>query len=212
MPDASVLSDDPELATVNRESIKLAFIAMLQHLPPRQRAVLIMREVLCWKAEEVAALLETTVASVNSALQRARATLGSDHIDLNDPTPPADERDRALLASYLDAFERYDMDSMRELLRDDAILSMPPYEMWMRGPAEIARWMLGPGAECRGSRLVPVAANGTGGFGQYRVQPDGSFAPWSLQVIELRDGKISGINAFLDTATLFPLFGLPDRL
>ena len=165
VPEASVLTDDPEQAAVNRESIKLAFIAMLQHLPPRQRAVLIIREVLCWHAEEVAALLETTVASVNSALQRARATLGGEHIDLTDPTPPADARDQALLDSYLDAFERYDMDSLRALLRDDATMSMPPYDLWLQGRDEIERWLLGPGAECRDSRLVPVAANGSLAYG-----------------------------------------------
>jgi RNA polymerase sigma-70 factor, ECF subfamily len=212
VPDASVLTNDPEQAAVNRESIKLAFIAMLQHLPPRQRAVLIMREVLCWRAEEVAALLETTVASVNSALQRARATLGGEHIDLTDPTPPADARDQALLDSYLDAFERYDMDSLRALLRDDATMSMPPYDLWLQGRDEIERWLLGPGAECRDSRLVPVAANGSLAYGQYRRQPDGSYTPWSLMVLETDDdGAVVGINSFLDTARLFPLFGLPPR-
>ena len=210
VPDASVLTNDPEQAAVDRESIKLAFIAMLQHLPPRQRAVLIMREVLCWRAEEVAALLETTVASVNSALQRARATLGGEHIDLTDPTPLADARDQALLDSYLDAFERYDMDSLTALLRDDATMSMPPYDLWLQGRDEIERWLLGPGAECRDSRLVPVAANGSLAYGQYRRQPDGSYTPWSLMVLETDDaGAVVGINSFLDTARLFPLFGLP---
>jgi RNA polymerase sigma-70 factor, ECF subfamily len=185
---------------------------MLQHLPPRQRAVLIMREVLCWKAEEVAALLETSVASVNSALQRARATLGSAHIDLSNPAEPTEAREQELLAGYLDAFERYDMDSMRTLLRDDVIMSMPPYDLWLQGPDQVEGWLLGMGIECRGSRLVPVSANGTIGYGQYRRHPDGSHRPWALQVIETRDGKVAGINSFLDTAALFPLFGLPDRL
>ena len=188
VPDASVLTNDPEQAAVNRESIKLAFIAMLQHLPPRQRAVLIMREVLCWRAEEV----------------------GGEHIDLTDPTPPADAREQALLDSYLDAFERYDMDSLRALLRDDATMSMPPYDLWLQGRDEIERWLLGPGAECRDSRLVPVAANGSLAYGQYRRQPDGSYTPWSLMVLETDDaGAVVGINSFLDTAQLFPLFGLP---
>jgi RNA polymerase sigma-70 factor (ECF subfamily) len=230
IPDSRVLpaDGDPAEAAVLRETINLAFVATLQHLPPRQRAVLILREVLQWKATEVAALLETTVASVNSALQRARATLADRRTTLTDgpvdgaiPTssPPADaaqpmdDAHQALLARYVDAFERYDVQALVSLLHEDATLSMPPYDLWLQGPVEISRWMLGTGAGCRGSRLIPTSANGLPTFGQYRSSgPGAGHQPWSLQVIEVSAGRVSGINAFLDTASLFPLFGLPARL
>ena len=214
IPDGRVLleSGDPADLTVQRESIRLAFVATLQHLPPRQRAVLILREVLQWQASEVAELLETTVASVNSALQRARATLASRDVAAADPPPPMDDDQRALLARYVDAFERYDMDSLTSLLHEDATWNMPPYELWLQTHRDIRKWCLGPGIGCRGSRLIPTVANGSPAFGQYKPSPDGGLEPWSLQVLELSEGAISGITFFLDTATLFPLFGLPPRL
>jgi RNA polymerase sigma-70 factor (ECF subfamily) len=214
MPDGRVLADagDPAELAVNREAVRLAFIAALQHLPPRQRAVLILREVLRWKATEVAELLDTTVASVNSALQRARSTLASTDSAVPESFQPDDDAQRALLARYVDAFERYDLDALVALLHEDATQNMPPYELWLRGPTEISRWMLGPGIGCRGSRLVPTVANGVPAFGQYRASgPGGSFEPWSLQVLEIADGRIAGLTFFLDTARLFPLFGLPPR-
>jgi RNA polymerase sigma-70 factor, ECF subfamily len=205
--------DDPADLIVSRESIRLAFVAALQHLPPRQRAVLILREVLNWKASEVAELLGGTVASVNSALQRARATLAASDLSDTDATDPLDDAHRDLLDRYVDAFERYDMESLTSLLHEDATLSMPPYGLWMRGHADISGWMLGTGMGCRGSRLVPTWSNGTPAFGQYRPSgPGGSHEPWALQVIEVSDGRIVGINSFLDTANLFPMFGLPERL
>jgi len=220
MPDGRVLpeSADPAEAAVLRETVQLAFMAVLQHLPPRQRAVLILREVLQWRASEVADLLDTTVASVNSALQRARATLAEQRPEQSGPLRTGDrsgldDSDEALLASYLDAFERYDIEALVLLLRADATLSMPPYGLWMQGPVEIGRWMLGPGAECLGSRLIPTRANSSPAFGQYRASgPNGEHEPWALQVLEIVDGRITAINAFLDTAHLFPLFGLPARL
>ena len=190
----------------------LAFVAALQHLPSRQRAVLILREVLRWKASEVAELLETSVASVNSALQRARSTLETIDVNDSETLQPKDEAQRALLERYVDAFERYDMDSLTSLLREDATWSMPPYEMWLQTHDDIRRWCLGPGIGCRGSRLIPVEANGSPAFGQYKPAPDGSLEPWSLQVLEISDGEIAGISFFLDTERLFPLFGLPPRL
>ncbi|MPZ86895.1 MAG: sigma-70 family RNA polymerase sigma factor [Nitriliruptorales bacterium] len=213
IPDSRVLSaDDPADLAVSRETVRLAFVAALAHLPPRQRAVLILREVLRWKATEVAELLDTTVASVNSALQRARATLAAREIAATDPSQPMDDAQRALLARYVDAFERYDLDSLTSLLAEDATLSMPPYQLWLRGLVEIRRWLLGPGAECRGSRLVPTVANGSPAFGQYRPSgAGGSYEPWALQVVEVSAGRIIGLNSFLDTARLFPLFGLPPR-
>lgn len=192
--------------------MRLAFVAALQHLAPRQRAVLILREVLAWKAAEVAELLDTTVASVNSALQRARATLAAAAPATTDPARPLDEEQRALLGRYVAAFESYDLDALTSLLHEDATLSMPPFGLWLRGPADIRAWMLGIGAGCRGSRLVPVTANGTPGFGQYRPRPGGGHEPWALQVIEISQGRITGLNSFLDTERLFPLFGLPARL
>jgi RNA polymerase sigma-70 factor (ECF subfamily) len=202
---------DPAELAESRETVRLAFVAALQHLPPKQRAVLILREVLRWKASEVAELLETTVASVNSALQRARATMES--ADLTSETlRPMDEEQRALLGRYVDAFERYDMDSLTALLREDATWSMPPHDLWLQTHDDIVRWCLGPGIGCMGSRLVPVEANGSPGFGQYKPAPDGGLEPWSLQVLEISNGRIAGISFFLDTERLFPLFGLPPRL
>jgi RNA polymerase sigma-70 factor, ECF subfamily len=211
IPDGRVVAteNDPAELAVTRESIRLAFVAALQHLPPRQRAVLILREVLRWQATEVAELLDTTVASVNSALQRARATLESSGVSDTDAATPLDDEQRALLARYVDAFERYDLDSLVALLAEDVRQSMPPYELWLVGAEEVRAWMLGPGIECRGSRLVPTVANGAPAFGQYRPSgPNGSFEPWSLHVLEIVDGEIVGLNFFLDTS-LFPLFGLP---
>ncbi len=215
IPDGHVLpaGGDPADLAVARESIRLAFVAALQHLPPRQRAVLILREVLHWKANEVAELLDTSAASVNSALQRARSTLAASNLSATDPPEPLDDERRALLARYVDAFERYDMDALTSLLREDATWSMPPYDLWLQTHLDIRHWCLGPGVGCRGSRLVPTVANGSPAFGQYKPGgPDGSLQPWSLQVLELSDGRISGITFFLDTARFFPLFGLPARL
>jgi RNA polymerase sigma-70 factor (ECF subfamily) len=214
VPDGRVVpgDGDPAEAAELRDSIRLAFVAALQHLPPRQRAVLILREVLRWKASEVAELLDTSVASVNSALQRARATLAASGVSADRPAEPMDASKRALLARYVDAFERYDLDALTSLLREDASWSMPPYALWLRTHDDIKRWCLGPGIACRDSRLVPTVANGSPAFGQYKPSPDGGRAPWSLQVLEISDGVISGITFFLDTARLFPLFDLPPRL
>jgi RNA polymerase sigma-70 factor (ECF subfamily) len=211
IPDSRVLSDssDPAELAASRETLRLAFVAALQHLPARQRAVLILREVLRWKAAEVAELLDTSVQSVNSALQRARATLATTNPAPTDAVEPMDEEQRSLLARYVDAFERYDMDSLVELLHEDATLSMPPYSMWLRGHEAYRAWLLGPGNGCRGSRLVPLVANGAPAFAQYRPSgPGGSYEPFALQVLEISDGRIVGMNAFLDTESLFPLFGV----
>jgi RNA polymerase sigma-70 factor (ECF subfamily) len=213
IPDGLVALDgDPADVAVARESIRLAFVAALQHLPPRQRAVLIFCEVLRWKATEVAELLETSVASVNSALQRARATL--EQSDVGAGTPVLDDGDRELLARYVDAFERYDMDALTSLIKEDATQSMPPIELWLSGREHILRFWFSQGIGCAGSRMVPtIGANGMPAFGQYKPSETGSgYDPWSLQVIELRDGGIGRLTMFLDTATLFPLFGLPAHL
>jgi len=214
VPDARVVptGGDPAEVAVARESVRLAFVAALQRLPPRQRAVLILREVLRWKAEEVAELLDTTVASVNSALQRARATLGAAKSDGAPPADPLDDAHAALLARYVEAFERYDMDALTALLREDATWNMPPYDLWLQTHDDIVAWCLGPGIGCRGSRLVPTMANGSPAFGQYKPAPGGGFEPWSVQVLELSGGEITGITFFLDTARFFPLFGLPLHL
>jgi RNA polymerase sigma-70 factor (ECF subfamily) len=203
---------DPAEVAESRESIRLAFVAALQHLPPRQRAVLILREVLRWRASEVAELLETTVASVNSALQRARAALARTDADSR-PARPMDQAERDMLARYVDAFERYDMDALTALLRQDATWSMPPYELWLRGHRDVRNWCLGSGIGCRGSRLVPTSANGSPAFGQYKPgEVEGVLEPWSLQVLESSGDRIDGITFFLDTERWFPLFGLPPRL
>jgi RNA polymerase sigma-70 factor, ECF subfamily len=214
-PDGMVLPsvDGPAEQAEQRESVRLAFVAALQHLPPRQRAVLILRDVLRWPAAEVAELLETSVAGVNSALQRARATVddrGPVESDVLDPLDPVQQE---LLARYLDAFERYDMTALRALLHEDATQSMPPFDLWLRGRDEVIGWMAGPGAECEGSRLIPTVANGMPTFAQYRRAASGDgHEPWALQVLEIRDGRVVGQNSFLETARLFPLFGLPARL
>ncbi len=214
MPDGRVVPEDADPAEVaaRRETVRLAFVSALQHLPPRQRAVLILREVLEWHANEVAELLGTTVASVNSALQRARATLAAANVTESDVYAPLNDEQRDLLKRYVDAFERYDLESLTSLLREDATLSMPPFDLWLRGHAEIQAWMLGTGNGCRGSRLVPTVANGSPAFGQYRPAADGGHEPWALQVVEISGGRIVGLNNFLDTDRWFPLFGLPPRL
>jgi RNA polymerase sigma-70 factor (ECF subfamily) len=201
---------DPAEVAVARDSIRLAFVAALQHLPARQRATLILCEVLRWKATEAAELLNTSVAAVNSSLQRARATMASVEADESPAAVGPDQRD--LLARYVDAFERYDIDSLVHLLHEDAVQSMPPFAMWLRGSGDIGRFMLGPGAGCRGSRLIPKAANGCPAFGHYKPDPAGGYTPWALQVVEISGDRIAGLNFFLDTKRLFPAFGLPPRL
>ncbi|MFE2527353.1 sigma-70 family RNA polymerase sigma factor [Streptomyces sp. NPDC059382] len=216
VPDGRVLPQtaDPAEMALAKESVRLAFVAALQHLPAKQRAVLILREVLAWKADEVATLLETTVASVNSALQRARATLAGQGIRESDPADPLDADQARLLEQYLSAFEAYDITRLTTLLHEDAVLSMPPFDLWLRGHEDIAAWHLNQGIGCKGSRLIATTANGMPAFGQYRPREDGrpGHEPWALQVLEISDGKIVGLNAFLDTARWFPLFGLPQQL
>lgn len=214
IPDDRVVPSggDPAETAIARESVRLAFMAALQHLPPRQRAVLILREVLRWQASEVAALLDTTVASVNSALQRARATLEARGVSADAPAGPVDEDAQQLLGRYVDAFERYDMDALTALLREDATWNMPPYDLWLQTHDDIVRWCLGPGIGCRGSRLIPTMANGSPAFAQYKPDPEGGWEPWSLQVLELDGDRIRGITFFLDTGRWFPLFGMPPRL
>ncbi|MGY1740114.1 MULTISPECIES: sigma-70 family RNA polymerase sigma factor [unclassified Blastococcus] len=211
--DRQVIAEDADPAeqAVQRESIRLAFVAALQHLPPRQRAVLLLREVLRWRAEEVATLLETTVASVNSALQRARATLAAVGGELDSRPLDADHRD--LLDRYVAAFERYDIESFVALLKEDATQHMPPFEMWLRGREDIGTWMLGPGSACRDSRLIELSANGSPAFAQYRPTEGGGHVPWALHVLEVEDGRIAHISSFLDLETgLFVKLGLPARL
>lgn len=213
IPDAMVLPEhaDPASQAILKESIRLAFVAALQHLPPRQRAVLLLRDVAGFEATEVGALLGDSVASVNSALQRARATLSAKAPQPTDAVSLATDHER-LLNRYIAAFEAYDMDALASMLHEEVVQSMPPYALWLKGPEAVRTWMLGTGAGCRGSRFLPTAANGGLAFGQYRLDPAGGHVPWALHVLELQDGKIITITAFLDTASLFPRFGLPDHL
>jgi len=209
--DSQVLPErgDPAEVAAARDSVRLAFVAALQHLPARQRAALILCEVLRWSAAETAELLDTTVASVNSALQRARATLATVDVarldDLDDP------EHQALLARYVDAFERYDMTALAALLREDVVMSMPPWDLWLQGPEAVVAWMVGPGAACEGSRLVPIAVNGTAGFGSYKRVAPGRWEPWAIQVIEVAGGRIVGHNNFV-YPELFAQLGLPPYL
>jgi RNA polymerase sigma-70 factor, ECF subfamily len=190
-------------------------MAALQQLPPKQRAVLILREVLAWKASEVAELLDTSVPSVNSALQRARATLaerGGEGADaaVSDPLDPEQQK---LLERYVAAFEGYDMEALTALLHEDAVMTMPPFDLWLRGPSDITGFMTTLGSACEGSRLVPVAVNGLPGFAQYKPDPDtGGFTAWSVQVLEISDGRLTGFHFFLDTKRWFPLFDVPLHL
>jgi RNA polymerase sigma-70 factor, ECF subfamily len=212
VPDALVVGNqgDPAAAVEARETIRLAFVAALQHLPPRQRAVLILCEVLRWQATEVAELLDTTVASVNSALQRARATIAMSDMQAGELAVALDTKSLELLERYVQAFEGYDMDALTALIQEDAKQSMPPFDLWLRGREDILTWWYGPGIGCRGSKLIPtVAANGSPAFGQYKPSPDGGYEPWALQVLELSGGRIVEFSFFLDTQTVFPLFGLP---
>ena len=215
VPDGRVLPSvaDPAETAVERETIRLAFVAALQHLPPKQRAVLILREVLAWKASEVAELLATSVASVNSALQRARATLAESEPAAADAADPLDDEQKKLLDRYVAAFEGYDMKALTALLHEDATMSMPPYDLWLRGHDDIVGWMLGVGEVCRGSKLVPTVANGSPAFAHYHPSQTGDgYEPWALIVLEVRDGMVGGMDFFLDTKRWFPLFELPDRL
>jgi RNA polymerase sigma-70 factor (ECF subfamily) len=213
IPDGLVTGDgDPADVAVARESIRLAFVGALQHLPPRQRAVLILCEVLRWKATEAAELLDTSVASVNSALQRARATLDVHDVSSEPPRPLGND-DRALLERYVKAFESYDIDALTAVMREDASQSMPPIDLWLQGRDDIMTWWFGPGIECAGSRVIPARrANGMPTFAQYKPSPSGGHDPWALQVLELAGGKIARMTFFLETDTLFPLFGLPLHL
>ena len=201
-------SPDPADVAVDRETTRLAFVAALQLLPPRQRAVLILCEVLRWQASEVAELLETSVASVTSALQRARATLALASIPESDH-----DVDAELLERYVAAFEAYDIDALTELIREDARQSMPPFDLWLDGRDDIFSWWFGPGIGCKGSRVLPAGrANGSPAYAQYKPAPDGGHEPWALMVVETAGGKISELTFFLDTQRLFPLFGMPLQL
>ncbi len=200
----------PDELAEQRETLRLAFVAALQHLPPRQRAALILCEVLKWQASEAAELLETSVASINSAPQRARATLAT--ADTGAPGELDDDA-HALLERYVTAFEAYDIDRLTDLLHEDAVQSMPPFSLWLQGRDDIFAWWLGAGIGCKGSKLVPVGlVNGMPAWGQYKPAEDGGYEPWSVIVPEVSDGRIAELTFFLDTARLFPLLGLPDRL
>ena len=217
VPDACAIpaNSDPHEEAVLRESIRLAFVAAMQHLPPRQRAALLMTQVLNWSATEVSDSLGMSTAAVNSALQRARATLAEKnlerHVERRSQYAPAmlTASQEALVDRYVEAFEAYDVTSLTALMREDATTCMPPYSLWLQGRDTIARWMLGRGAGCRGSRLVRTFANGAPAFAQYR---NGGDQPWALVVLDLDGDHIASSTFFLDTETLFPRFGMPSRL
>ena len=211
--DAQVMPEngDPAEVADTRETIRLAFVAALQHLPARQRAVLILREVLRWKASEVAELLGMTTASVNSALQRARATLDTIHADQTGPAEVDGSEEAELLARYVDTFQRYDVDALVELLHEDATFSMPPHPLWLQGPAEVAAWMIGPGHECAGGTILQTSANGCPAIAIYKPDEDGVYQPFNLQVLDIRGGAIVDVCNFLEPE-IFPAFGLPTSL
>jgi RNA polymerase sigma-70 factor (ECF subfamily) len=207
--DCAIATDaDPSERAMMRQSIRLAFVAALQHLAPKQRAVLLLMEVLGWSAAEVAETLETSVAAVNSALQRARGSLAS----RDESKVELSASQQGMLDRYVAAFERYDIDELVSLLQKDATFCMPPYELWFQGPEAVRTWMLGMGSGCRGSRLIPTQACGSPAFAQYRVNPEGGHKAWALIVLELSGDQIAGVNTFLDTDTLFPRFNLAMEL
>jgi RNA polymerase sigma-70 factor (ECF subfamily) len=211
IPDAAVIDidADPAEVAVQRDTIRLAFVAALQQLPARQRAAIVLCDVLRWPAAEVAELLDSSTASVNSSLQRARATLAD--VPTATPTAPITGEQRRLLTRYVDAFERYDADAIARLLHDDVVQTMPPYAMWLQGRDDVLTWWFGPGIGCRGSKLIAGRANGCPAFAQYRIDPDGGYLPWALQVLELRGDRIAEVHAFLETEA-FARFGFPAHL
>jgi RNA polymerase sigma-70 factor (ECF subfamily) len=208
VPDANL---DPAELTASKETLRLAFVAALQHLPARQRVVLILREVLRWQATEVAELLDTSVASVNSALQRARATMDELELDASGPAKVDDGDQQELLSQYVDAFERYDVAQLVTLLKDDVVFNMPPFELWLQGPDDVAKWMLGPGIACKDAKLLTTSANGCPAVAIYKPDEDGVWRPFNLAVLEIENGEITLITNFL-YPELFPAFGLPTEL
>jgi RNA polymerase sigma-70 factor (ECF subfamily) len=205
---------DPAELAAERETIRLAFVAALQHLPPKQRAVLILREVLRWKADEVAELLETSTASVNSALQRARATLDNANVSADATAPDAvAQEDEDLLARYVDAFERYDIAQLVSLIHEDATFSMPPWKLWLRGPEAVGKWMLGQGIGCKNSKVVVTRANGRPAIATWKpAEEPGVWDAWSIAIFDFAEGEITAIHNFIFPDELFPEFGLPTRL
>jgi len=203
---------DPADVAVARETIRLAFITALQHLPARQRASLILCEVLRMPAAEAAATLGTSVPAVNSALQRARATL--DALPSEQRPGPLDADQAGMLARYVDAFQRYDMEQLVTLLADDALMTMPPFAFWVRGAQDVCRWMLEPTPSlCRNSIMVPAGqVNGVHALAQYKPDPAGGYAPWALQVHEVSGGRVSRLTFFLDTGRIFAELGLAPHL
>jgi RNA polymerase sigma-70 factor, ECF subfamily len=213
VPDARVLASDSDPAelTAAKETLKLAFVAALQHLPAKQRAVLILREVLRWQASEVAELLDTTVASVNSALQRARATLDKLDLEADGSAEVDDDEQQEFLARYVDAFARYDVEELITLLHKDVTFNMPPFELWLEGPEQVGRWMLGPGIGCANARLRVTSANGCPAVGIYKTEDGKVWEPFNIAVLDIANGGIAGITHFL-YPELFPAFGLPTRI
>lgn len=212
IPDSMAFGADPAAAAEAKDTLRLAFVAAVQHLPAKQRAVMLMREVLRFSAAETAEALQLSPASVNSALQRAKATMEQVHAK-PDKAYTLDDADlRKLVDGYVSAFEAYDMAALTALCTQDVALSMPPFPLWVQGHADVAAFMLTTGKACEGSKLVPVHANGLPAFGHYKPSgTPGLWVPWSITVLELEGGKIAGLNYFLDTPKLFPLFGLPPE-
>lgn len=212
IPDTMFSGDqpsDPASVVVSRSSMRLALVAALQHLPARQRVVLLLRDVLKWRAAEVAELLDTSTASVNSALQRARAQLeevAPVEEELTEPTKPAM---RELLDRYAAAFEKSDVSAIVDLFREDIVWEMPPFPQWFRGVEDVVRLI---STQCPIPRdaglMLPTLANGQPAFGLYSLHPDGNYRPFHLQVLTLVDGRVAHVGAFFGEA-LFETFGLP---
>ncbi|RRQ25706.1 sigma-70 family RNA polymerase sigma factor [Rhodococcus sp. Eu-32] len=206
-------SGDPASIVVGRESIRLAFIAALQHLSSRQRAALLMREVLQWKASEVAEALATTTTAVNSLLQRARAQLDEIAPSEDGVVEPSSAQTQELLRKYVDSFENYDIAQLVELFTQDAVWEMPPFVGWYQGGENIGALIRGncPAKGAGDMRMVATSANGQPAYGLYMRDASGTHVPFQLHVVDIADGKVSHVTCFFDL-TLFERFGLPERL
>ncbi|UJF33370.1 sigma-70 family RNA polymerase sigma factor [Paenibacillus hexagrammi] len=205
--------ENPEDAFIRKDTLQLCFIALLQVLPPRQRAVLILKDVFEWSSKQIAEALAMSPAAVNSALQRARETMNQNRLRSDELSRMEAEPDRELLLRYVDAFEQFDVNALVELFHEEGCMSMPPFEMWVRGKDDLHKFFSLTRFHCEGSRFIPVTVNGGyPAFAQYMPSPEGSaLVPWGIHVLEVKEQKILHVQNFINTE-LFSRFGLPEQM
>lgn len=211
MADACVIPDDatPEQRIIQRETLRLAFMTALQALSPSERAALVLCEVFDFSAKEIAETLDTTVAAVNSALQRSRIKVRS----LESGAPPQPEVHARLVQSLIEALERFDIDAVVALLAKDVTFTMPPYSLWLHGARDVREWLsVGPGAACRGCRVFPIEMSGTVGIVQYKRADERAYRAWAFAVLESHDSRLHGWHSYLDTDSLCRIFGVPAEI